>query len=727
MKKLLVLALFFPFITNAQTKKITLEDIYKKGTFRAESIQGFNSLKDGNFYFENIDENIVKKSFETSETVETIIKKGEAKTKDGIILSLSDMEWSDDEKKILIFTDREYIYRRSIKAKVYVYDLKSKSTQMVDDNKILHATLSPDANQVAFVKDNNLFVKNLATNKTIAITTDGKWNKIINGNCDWVYEEEFSFSKAFSWSNNGDYLAFYKFNETKVPEFAFTIFDSLYPTQYNYKYPKAGDANSTIGINIYNIKTGKTVKADIGLETDIYIPRIKWMATNDKLCVYWLNRLQNHLKLLSTDAITGKSITFYEEKNKYYVDINDDMHFFKNGNTFLFSSEKDGMNSLYLGDIKNNKTTRLINDKYEVAELYGVDEKNNRVFYSSAYDIKNRQPMVFDLNTNKSFALSSKVGTHKISFNSNFSYFLDNYSDYYFPPIYSLCKTDSAINDGTNWSYKGKVLKDNKKLRDKVHNDYNLPLPTFQMFKNNAGVELCSWILKPTNFDSSKKYPVLFTNYGGPGSQQVSNSWGSINMWQHYICQQGYIIVCVDNTGTGFRGEEFKKKTYLQLGKYEIADQIDVAKYLATLPFVDGNRIGHWGWSYGGFMSSLAITKGADIFKVAIAVAPVTNWRYYDNIYTERFMRTPKENAKGYDDNSPINHVDKIKGKFLIIHGTADDNVHFQNSVMMIDEMIKKNIEFESGYYPNKNHGIRGGNTSFHLYTKMTKFILENL
>ncbi len=727
MKKLLVLALFFPFITNAQTKKITLEDIYKKGTFRAESIQGFNSMKDGNFYFENIDGNIVKKNFETSETVETIIKKGEAKTKEGTALSLSDMEWSDDEKKILIFTDREYIYRRSSKAKVYVYDIKSKSTQIVDDNKILHATLSPNGSQVAFVKNNNLFVKNLITNKTVAITTDGKWNKIINGNCDWVYEEEFSFSKAFAWSNTGNYLAYYKFNEAKVPEFAFTIFDSLYPTQYNYKYPKAGDANSTIAINIYNVKTGKIVKADIGSETDIYIPRIKWMATDNKLCVYWLNRLQNHLKLLSTEASTGKSITFYEEKNKYYVDINDDIHFFKDGNTFLFSSEKDGMNSLYLGDIKNNRTTRLINDKYEVAELYGVDEVNKRVFYSSAYDIKNRQPMVLDLKTNKSVELSSKIGTHKISFNSDFSYFLDNYSDYYFPPIYSLCKTDSAINDGTNWSYEGKVLKDNKKLRDKVHNEYNLPSPSFQMFKNAAGVELCSWMLKPSNFDSSKKYPVLFCNYGGTGSQEVSNSWGSTNMWQQYLCQEGYIIVCVDNTGTGFRGEEFKKKTYLQLGKYEIADQIDVAKYLATLPFVDGNRIGHWGWSYGGFMSSLAITKGSDIFKAAIAVAPVTNWRYYDNIYTERFMRTPKENAKGYDDNSPINHVDKIKGKFLIIHGTADDNVHFQNSIMMIDEMIKKNIDFESAYYPNKNHGIRGGNTSFHLYNKMTKFILENL
>ena len=724
MKKLFVLFLLFPLIINAQTKKITLEDIYKKGTFRAESIQGFNSMKDGNFYFENVADNIVKKSFETGETVETIIKKGEAKTKDGTSLSLSDIEWSDDEKKILIFTDREFIYRRSSKAKVYVFDLKNKSTQQIDDAKILHASLSPDASQIAFVKDNNLFIKNLTTNKTLAITKDGKWNKIINGNCDWVYEEEFSFSKAFAWSNTGNYLAFYKFNETKVPEFAFTIFDSLYPTQYSYKYPKAGDANSTISINIYNVKTGKTVKADIGSETDIYIPRIKWMANNDKLCVYWLNRLQNHLKLLSTDAITGKSSVFYEEKNKYYVDINDDIHFFKDGNTFLFSSEKDGMNSLYLGDIKNKKNHQLITPTAELSELYGVDEEHDRIFYSLADNVRNRMPYCYDLKSNKQISLSNKIGTHRITYNSNYSYYVDYYSTATTPNVISLKNTNQVI---ANIDYIGKILKDNSKLKNLITNVYQLLTPEFVMFKNSEGTELCSWILKPSNFDSTKKYPVLFSNYGGPGSQQVSNNWGSINMWQHMLSQQGYIIVCVDNTGTGFRGEEFKKKTYLQLGKYEIQDQIDVAKYIATLPFVDGTRIGHWGWSYGGFMSSLAITKGADIFKTAIAVAPVTNWRYYDNIYTERFMRTPQENAKGYDENSPINHVNKIKGNYLIIHGTADDNVHFQNSVMMIDEMIKKNIDFESGYYPNKNHGIRGGNTSFHLYSKMTRFILENL
>ena len=724
MRKISFLLLLFPLIINAQTKKITLEDIYKLGTFKAENIQGFNSMKDGNFYFENIDQSIVKKSFETGEKVATIINKGEVKTKDGKELSLDDIEWSEDEKKILVFENRESIYRRSSKANVYIYDLKTKTVELVDKDKILHASFSPKGDQVAFVKNNNLVVKNLKTNTTKPITNDGKWNFIINGNCDWVYEEEFSFSKAFEWSKDGSYIAYYRFDESKVPTFTFTIFDSLHPTQYSYKYPKAGEANSKIDIYIYNVKTGKKEKANIGTETDIYIPRIKWMNSDSKLCVYWMNRLQNNLKLLSVNAINNQVATFYEEKNKYYIDISDDIHFLNDGNRFLFSSEKDGINTLYLGKVNVKSVTRLFTSSSELAELYGVDEKNNKVYYSLADDIKNRMPYCFDLNSNQQVSLSSKVGTHQLAFNSDYSYFVDYYSTATTPNVISL---NNILKSITQEGYQGKILKDNSKLKNLVDNVYQLNKPEFLMLKNNAGTELCSWILKPLNFDSSKKFPVLFCNYGGPGSQQVANRWGAINMWQQYLSQQGYMIVCVDNTGTGFRGEEFKKKTYLELGKYEIADQIDVAKYLATLPFVDGNRIGHWGWSYGGFMSSLAITKGADIFKAAIAVAPVTNWRYYDNIYTERFMRTPQENAKGYDENSPINHVKKIKGKYLIIHGTADDNVHFQNSVMMVEEMIKKNIDFESGYYPNKNHGIYGGNTTYHLYNKMTKFILSNL
>jgi len=725
MKQIMLAFLLYPFIVNGQ-KQITLEDIYKKGTFRAETVQGFNSMKDGKYYVETIAQGIIKKSFETGETVDTIIKSNDVKNEKGINLGLNDIAWSNDEKKILVFKDREFIYRRSSKAIAYAYDIITKKTVLVDADKILHATISPDGKQVAFVKNNNLFVKNMNANKTTQITNDGKWNYIINGNCDWVYEEEFGFSKAFEWSKNSSYIAFYRFDESKVKSYTFTQYDSLYPTQYTYKYPKPGEPNSAIDIVIYNTTTGKKATVDIGKEKDIYIPRIKWIASTNKLCVYWLNRLQNNLKLLQADAVTGYTTTFYEEKNDKYISINDDIYFFEDGNRFLLTSEKNGFNDLYLGDMKSKTEKQLINENFEIADLYGVDEKNNRIFYSSAHDYKNRELMMYDLANEKKIGLTANVGTHRISFNSDYSYFLDNFSNSNTPTISTLLNTNALLDPSENKDYEGKILVDNAKLKQKLQ-EYNLSTPTFQMIKNAAGVELCSWMLKPKNFDSTKKYPVLFCNYGGPGSQQVANRWGAISIWHHYLTQQGYIVVCVDNTGTGFRGEALKKKTYLQLGKYEIEDQIDAAKYLATLSYVDAKRIGHWGWSFGGFMSSLAISKGADIFKTAVAVAPVTSWRYYDNIYTERFMRTPQENKKGYDENAPLNYVDKIKGKFLIIHGTADDNVHFQNSVMMIDEMIKKNIDFESGYYPNKNHSISGGNTSFHIYNKMTKFILQNL
>lgn len=723
MKKVIYLLLLLPFITQAQ-KQITLEDVYKKGTFKAESVQGFNSMKDGRFYVELTDDGLVKKSFETGNTVETLIKKDAVKDEKGSTLELYDIEWSDDEKQILIFKNRESIYRRSSKAIVYVYDLATKKTSLIDKEKILHATFSPDGKKVAFVKSNNLYVKTLSTNKTTQVTTDGKWNHIINGNCDWVYEEEFEFTRAFEWSKNSNYIAYYRFDESKVPTYAFAIYDSLYPTQYTYKYPKAGEPNSIIDIYVYNTTTAKKTKVNIGTEKDIYIPRIKWIAGTNNLCVYWMNRLQNNLKLLKADANTGAVSAFYNETNKSYVEINDNIYFFEDGNRFLITSEKNGFNDLYLGNIKTGETKQLLNEKYEVVDLYGVNEKTNEAYFSTAYMVKNRMPAVYNFNTNTLKPLREKEGTHKLAFNNDFTYFVDYYSTATNPTIISLHKTSDVISNSNDV---GKILKDNTALKRKITEEYQLPEPTFQMMKNSDGTELCSWMLKPKNFEETKKYPVLFCNYGGPGSQQVANRWGAISMWHQYLAQQGYIVVCVDNTGTGFRGEDFKKKTYLQLGKYEIQDQIDVAKYLATLPYVDASRIGHWGWSFGGFMSSLAITKGADIFKTAVAVAPVTSWRYYDNIYTERYMRTPKENKTGYDENAPLNFAKNIKGKYLIIHGTADDNVHFQNSTMMVNEMIKKNIEFESGYYPNRNHGIYGDNATFHIYNKMTKFILQNL
>ena len=718
MRKVFLLLLCIPFWANAQTKQITLEDIYRKGTFRPDFVAGFSSMKDGRYYTESDKEgNLLKKSFATGETVGTIVAKDAVKDELGKVVALSDYEWSDDETKLLVFINRESIYRHSSKAIVYAYDIATKKTIKLDNDKIMHATYSPDGTKVAFVKNNDLFYKNLATNKTTQITKDGKWNYIINGNCDWVYEEEFSFTRAFQWSPKSNYIAYYRFDESKVPTYAFAVYDSLYPKQYSYKYPKAGEVNSVIEIHIYDIKTALNIKADIGKEKDIYIPRIAWTKDNSKLAITWLNRLQNDMRFLTADATTGKTAVFYEEKNKYYVDVVN-IYFMNDGKHFLINSEKDGFNHIYMESLEGKAETQLTKGKFDIAGVEGVDEKNKKVYFTAAYTSPiNKDFCSADLDGNNFKLLDNRIGTHNINFNADFSFYTDDYSTVTQPNIISVYSIDGKLV---------RTLKDNSRLTKTVA-EYGFANAEFIKVPTGKGEILNGWILKPANFDASKKYPVLFCNYGGPGSQQVANRWGAVNTWQQLLSQKGYIIVSVDNTGTGFRGEEFKKKTYLQLGKFEIEDQIDAAKYIGTLPYVDAARIGHWGWSFGGFMSSLAITKGADVFKSAIAVAPVTSWRFYDNIYTERYMRTPQENAKGYDDNSPLNFTDKIKGKFLIIHGTADDNVHFQNSVMMIDKMISNNIEFESGYYPNKNHGIRGGNTSYHLYNKMTKFILNNL
>lgn len=712
--------LLLPFLCIAQNKKITLDDVYRIGTFKAESVPGFRSMNDGKYFTKSSATGLLKNNFITGETVETLINASDVKNEKGETLPVDDIEWNKNEKKILVFIGREKIYRRSSKAIVYAYDVQTKQAVKVDTGKIIHATYSPDGNKVAFVKNNNLYFKNLVTSQTTQVTNDGEWNKIINGNADWVYEEEFEFTRAFQWSKNGTYLAYYKFNESKVPEFSMTMYNGLYPTQYSFKYPKAGEANSAIEIHIYNIATGKDVKADIGQETDIYIPRIKWTEDDNKLGIAWMNRLQNHLKWLVADATTGTTSALYDETNKYYVEINDDLQFLAGGQHFITTSEKNGFKHIYLYRMNGEMQAQLTNGNFDVDNILGIDEKVRTVYYTAAYaSPMDRQLFAVNYGDKKTAPrqITKGAGTHKIDMNSDFTYYVDTYSDINTPPVVAI------------YDIKGKPVKtlvDNAGLKNKM-TAYSIGQATFIRVPNSKGDSLNGWMLKPVNFDVTKKYPVLFCNYGGPGSQQVTDKWGTVSFWHQYLAQNGYIIVSFDNTGTGFRGEDFKKKTYLQMGKLEIEDQVDAARFLGTLPYIDKARIGHWGWSYGGFMSSLAITKGADVFKSAVAVAPVTSWRFYDNIYTERFMRTPQENPKGYDDNSPLNFTDRIKGKFLIIHGTGDDNVHFQNSVMMVDKMIQNNVDFESAYYPNKSHGISGGNTTYHIYKKMTDFILRNL
>lgn len=705
----------------AQQKKLTLEEIYKSNSFTAESIPGFFSLKDGKHYAEtDAQGNLLQKSFETSLVTDTLVAYSKVNMQNKHADVLQDVAWSADEQKLLLFTQRQYIYRRSSEAIVFVYDRKTQQTVQVFQHKVMHATLSPNGKYVAYVYQNNLYVFNIEQNNTIAITQNGAINAIINGSCDWVYEEEFGFTKAFCFSDNSEYLAYYSFNETKVPTYSFPIYDSLYPSTYTYKYPKAGEANSVVSLHCFELAKQKTVNIAVPTNEELYIPKMQFVPNQNKLFFATLNRWQNHVQLFTANAETGDCKPFYSETNKAYVDVEKmDIFFLQDGDSYILSSEREGYLQLYLQSIKSNKSTKLTAGKYDIEEVLGVDEVNKKVYFTAAIlSPENKNLCVVDLKSNTCKIIDNRLGTHKIQFTSNFSLYVNQYSTATTPAQIAVYNANGKLI---------REIKNNQKLKNKM-SEYALGQIQFFTIPNAAGDSLQACMVKPYNWDSTKKYPVLFCNYGGPGSQEVKNSFGAVNFWKHYLTQQGYIIVTVDNTGTGFKGEAFKKKTYLQLGKYEIEDQIDAAKYLArNYSFIDSTRIGHWGWSFGGFMSSLAITKGANVFKTAVAVAPVTDWRYYDNIYTERFMRTPQDNAKGYADNAPINFVKNIKGKYLIIHGTADDNVHFQHAAMMINEMVKQNIDFESAYYPNKNHGIYGGNTRYHLFKKITQFIIQNL
>ena len=587
------------------------------------------------------------------------------------------------------------------------------------------ATFSPDNSKIAYVRNNNLYYKNLDDFKEEKITHNGSINKIINGATDWVYEEEFSIHKGFFWSPDGSKIAYYVFNEEHVKQFEMEIYDNLYPSQYRFKYPKAGEQNSSLAIKVFDLDNIRTYNFDIGKEQDIYIPRIMWSKRENELIVFKMNRLQNKLELLSgniNNKVNPNSEiivqNIYSEVSETYIDIHDNTVFI-NENQFLWTSEKDGYNHLYLIDYKAKKEIQLTSGKWEVTKMYGYSANEKTIFFQAAKKTPtDREVYSLNIDSKKIQLLSNSSGTNDASFSSNYNYFINTHSDANNPFIITL-------NDN-----KGKLLKvleDNKSLLNKM-NDFDLVEKIFFSIPNDNNIDLNAWIMKPELLDTNKKHPLLIYVYGGPGINTVNNAWSWMNyFWFQYLVKQGFVVASVDNRGTGYRGKEFKHATYLQLGKLETEDQIDAAIHMGKLNYIDKDRIGIFGWSYGGYMSSLCISKGADVFNSAIAVAPVTNWRYYDNIYTERFMRTPKENGDNYDINSPINHVRKIKGNYLLIHGTADDNVHFQNSMEMVNSLVKENKEFDFFAYPNKNHGISGGYTRLHLYNKMTNFLFENL
>lgn len=717
MKKILLICLSFLAVNTmfSQKKNITLDDLWKNYSFFPKNYNSLNSMNNGEHYvsLENSELgqelNIYK--YKDGEKVRTLFKSDEFDLK-----RITNYSFSNDEKKLLLETQTEKIYRYSSKSIYYVYNIFTDKLKKISDDKLMFATFSPAGNKIAYVLDNNIYIHEINSGRTKQVTFDGQKNQIINGASDWVYEEEFGLVRSFEWAPDGEHIAYYKFDETNVKEFSMDLFKGgLYPTQEVFKYPKAGEENSVVRIYFYNLKEDKSTY--IYTEKDYeYIPRIKWTKNSNILALYGMNRHQNELDFVLADATSNTNRVLFTEKDNYYIDIHDNLTFLPDDN-FIWTSEKDGFNHIYIKGLDGSEQ-QITKGNWEVTSFDGVDSDKMELYYRSTEEGSiNRTLYVHNLFTDKKRKLSTQIGDNSIKFSDNFKYYLNSYSNANTAPYYTLHKSNGE---------QLKVLEDNAEFNAKMK-EFNLSKKEIFSIQTEEA-ELNAWMIKPPNFDSNKKYPLFMFLYGGPGSQQVKNSFGWTNYyWYQMLAQNGYIVACVDNRGTGGKGSEFKKMTYKELGKYELVDQINAAKYFGNLDYIDSKRIGIQGWSYGGYMSSLAITKGSDIFSLAIAVAPVTNWRYYDNIYTERYMQTPQENANGYDENSPINHVDKLKGDYLLIHGSADDNVHVQNSMEMISALVRANKKFDLFIYPDKNHGIYGGNTRLHLYQKMTDFILKNL
>ena len=723
MKKLSLTVLFFVVssLSVVAQQKISLEEIWS-GAFRTKGMEELMAMKNTNQYTVlNFDRSsksaqIDLYDFATLDKISTLFD-----TKNHPeVTSIDSYSFDKNEKQILIATNTNSIFRRSFTADYFVYDIASKKVSRFTSNAIQEPAFSADGTKISYVFENNLYVYDQISAASIQITQDGKKNHIINGITDWVYEEEFAFVKAYDWNSAGNKIAYIKFDETEVPEFSMDMYNQgLYPTQEVFKYPKAGEKNAIVSLYIFDLKSGTTKKINLGNYKDFYIPRLKWTNDATILSVQVMNRHQDNLDLHFVDANSGVSKIVLNEKDKAYVDVTDNLTFLKD-NSFIWTSEKDGFNHIYHYDKSGKLKKQITSGKWEVTNYYGFDENSGTIYYQSVENGSiNRDVYSIKIDGKSKARLSSKIGTNSATFSPNFQYFINTYSSATVAPTYTLnqSKTGTVV----------KTIVSNEVVEQKLAK-YDVAPKEFFELTTEKGHKLNAWMIKPKDFDATKKYPVFMYQYSGPGSQEVANKWNSTNdYWFMMLAQQGYIVACVDGRGTGFKGAAFKKCTQKELGKYEVEDQIDAAKVFGKYNYVDASRIGIFGWSYGGFMASNCLFQGADVFKTAIAVAPVTSWRYYDSIYTERYMQTPQENASGYDNNSPINHVSKLKGNFLLIHGTADDNVHVQNTMKMVEALVQANKQFDWAIYPDKNHGIYGGKTRLQLYTKMTNFIKEKL
>ena len=719
-QKLIFLFLLAGLSLTAQ-KQISVNDIWGTYQFIPGSVPGFNFQQDG-VSFTKQDRTVINEyNLASGDLTRPILDAASLRDNPNYKGGLDGYRFSDSENKIILNENTESIYRYSTRADYYIYDReKGKLSSVFDGGKVRYATLDPAEEKVAFVHKNDLYYTDLSSGETTRVTSDGSENRIINGATDWVYEEEFALVTGFQWSPDGERIAYYRFDETEVPEFTMMNYrDEAYPEYVTFKYPKVGEKNSTVTLHIYDLKKGKSREIKTPAGPDIYYPRIHWTKDPEELIVFKMNRHQNELELLLVNAKNGKTETLLEEKSQWYVDVHDNLTFLDDGKHFVWSSEEDGYNHMYLYNLKGKQKEQLTKGKWDVTAFYGVDETNGEFYYQAAKeDPMTRHVYRANLKGKKHEQLTRETGTNNAQFSSNFDYYVNTHSTINTPPTYTV------------YDRSGKVIRrieDNAKLRG-TQQEYAVQPAEFFTFKNREGDVLNGYMIKPPNFKKRGNYPVFMYLYGGPGSQQVTDSWKGQNYWWfQMLAQQGYVVACVDNRGTGGRGEAFKKQTYLKLGELETRDQIDAAKYLGGLSYTDPERIGIFGWSYGGYMSSLCLLKGNDVFKAAIAVAPVTNWKWYDSIYTERYMRTPAENPDGYRDNSPVYFADRLKGNYLLIHGMGDDNVHFQNTAEMANALIMANKQFDTYFYPNRNHGIYGGPTRLHLYNKMTDFVLNKL
>ncbi len=713
-------------IISAQ-KKIELEDLFVKGTFSQKTIRGLRSMNDGLYYTTLEDGNkIIKYSYKTGQQTAVIFDL--EKIENAPINSFSNYEFSNDETKILLTTDRKPIYRRSYTANYYIWNsVTEKLSPLSEKGSQQAAVFSPDGERAAFVRDNNIFIKTLKFGTENQVTWNGKKNEIINGVPDWVYEEEFSMNKAFAWSPDSKMLAYIRFDETEVPEYEMTIYkglapakeeNKLYPGSYKFKYPKAGEKNSLVSVHIYELKSKTTIKADVGEETDIYIPRVLWTPDGEEVGLMRMNRHQNRLDVLMTNPYTGDTRVYFTEKNKRYIseDFLDDFIFLPDNAHFVVNSERNGYSHLYLYNRQGFEIRQLTDGQFDVTDFYGYNEKTKLFYYQAAKESPLRREIYYvSIDGKKAGKLSTQEGTNNAVFSTSYKYFINYFTNVTTPNQVNLYDSKGRLI---------RVLEDNGELQKKLKG-YQIQPKDFFTFKTSENVELYGWMIKPAGFDETKQYPVVITQYSGPNSQSVTDQW-SVS-WNNYLAQEGYLVVCVDPRGTGARGEDFRKITYMQLGRYESDDHIETAKYLGTLPYVDKSRIGMWGWSYGGFMTALTMAKGGELFKAGIAVAPVTSYRFYDSIYTERYMRTPQENPDGYDDNSVFAYINGIKGRLLLVHGSADDNVHLQNTIELTEALVQAGIQFDMAVYTNRNHGIRGGNTTMHLYNRFMEFLENNL